>query len=243
MPKLHTSRWRDPLLGYLLIGGAIFVAEARFSPDADDVVGIEIPDGVGDSWAREEALYREAIRLELDRGDVIVRRRMIQKMEFLLEGAPAEPDAADLLAWLQTHPDDYRRPARVALTQILFSRDRRGDRSRADALAALADPDLAQGDPTPLPGSLPLQSQVGIARHFGADFAAAVMVLPEGEWSGPMASAYGHHLVRVTAREAARNNTMDEVRVRVRADWLESARRTHREARIAEILERYGAAP
>ncbi len=44
-----------------------------------------------DSWIRDEALYREAQRLGLAEGDEIVRRRLVDKMEFLLRDARRRP--------------------------------------------------------------------------------------------------------------------------------------------------------
>ncbi len=38
-----------------------------------------------DEAVRDEILYREALRLSLDRDDPIVRRRLAQKMTFMLE--------------------------------------------------------------------------------------------------------------------------------------------------------------
>ncbi len=42
--------------------------------------------GLIDDYVTEEVLYREALALGLDRDDLVVRRRMRQKMEFLYDG-------------------------------------------------------------------------------------------------------------------------------------------------------------
>ena len=44
---------------------------------------------------REEVYYREALALGLDRDDTVIRRRLMQKMEFLTEAAAADATAGD----------------------------------------------------------------------------------------------------------------------------------------------------
>ena len=41
--------------------------------------------GLIEDYIREEVLYREAVAMGLDRDDIIVRRRLRQKLEFLTE--------------------------------------------------------------------------------------------------------------------------------------------------------------
>ena len=62
---------REPTLHFALLGAGIFAASAVLHPS---------PDIRPDPDADHEALYREAIALGLDRGDPIVRRRLVQKM-------------------------------------------------------------------------------------------------------------------------------------------------------------------
>ena len=49
---------------------------------------------------------------------------------------------------------------------------------------------------------MPLSTAAQVESTFGADFARAIVALPEGEWPGPVTSGYGLHLVRVTGRKA-----------------------------------------
>src|SRR3546814_4388104 len=60
-------------------------------------------------YVRDEVLYREALRLGLDRDDAVVRRRLAQKMD-MLASARAEteqPSAKVLLAWYDAHPERF----------------------------------------------------------------------------------------------------------------------------------------
>jgi hypothetical protein len=203
--------------------------------------------GLVEDFVREEVYYREALAMGLDRDDTIVRRRMRQKLEFLSEDlvALAEPGEAELEAWLNEHADDYRVEPRAAFRQVYVSRERHGEAAEATAEALLArlseggEDGGALGDASLLPASLPLSPQREIAKHFGDDFAAVVLTLEPGAWSGPVESTFGLHLVRLEAREPARAPALEEVRQAVERDWAAAERREANEAFYQALRERY----
>jgi len=194
----------------------------------------------------DEILYREALALGLDRGDVIVRRRLLQKMEFLLD-ARAErepPTEADLQALLEAEPDRYRRPARVDFDHVFLDRIRhaadhaeRAAEIRA-ALEAGSDP-AREGDPFLRGRTFRAQSRLEIASLFGREFADAVVDLPVGRWSGPIPSTYGWHVVRVTRSDPASLPAVDEIEAKLRLDWIERRRADVRREALAELRTRY----
>lgn len=200
-------------------------------------------------FVREEALVREARRRGLDRGDPIVRRRLAQKMEFLLEGTVRipEPTERQLRAHLRDHPDRFARPARIAFEHVFFSPDARSD-PRADARAALGrlrgsdggdGRAAAGGDPFLLGGEQPLRTVERHARTFGPPFADRLAELEPGAWHGPAQSALGWHLVRVTDREPGALPPLEEVRDRVRASWMRDRREeAHRQA-VERLVDSY----
>ncbi len=181
---------------------------------------------------REEVLYREALAMGLDRDDSVIRRRLAQKMEFLttdVAGLDAPGEDA-LRAYLDEHIDAYTGPARVSFEHVYFSRARRGEGARAAAAGALAS--LA-ADPQAAPGpgdafllrsefqDAPLDEIGGL---LGRAFADAVGALPVGSWQGPVESAYGAHLVRITARAEAPAPALDDVRDAVVRDFQQDRR-------------------
>ena len=194
----------------------------------------------------EEVDYREAIAMGLDADDTIVRRRMRQKLEFLVEDAEASeaPKDAELEAWLRSHAADYRLPGRIAIRQVLASADQRGEKAAAAAgqfLAKLkdgADPGSV-GDPSMLPAAMPLTSEQGIATLFGDDFAAAVFKRDEQGWFGPITSPFGQHLVLVMEKEPGREANIDDVRDKLRSDWIEAKRTQRRDDYQAHLRKRY----
>lgn len=207
-----------------------------------------------DQHVEQEALLREARLMGLDREDLIVRRRLLQKMRFLLEDLAEipEPSEADLQSWLESRRDQYRRRARLSLEHRFFSADRRpGDQARRDALralevlqreegeGALSRDGGPRGDPFVLGVHFKRRTQAQLARSFGAPFAEAVMSLSAGQWRGPIKSSYGQHLVMISERAEARDATLEEVRPQVLADWLAAARRRAAQAAIAEMVQRH----
>jgi len=189
-------------------------------------------------------LFREALRLGLERDDPIVRRRLVQKMELLLSAAaePEEPSDAELQAHLEAHTERFARSERVAFTQVFFSTERRED-ARADAEAARtalaegADP-LALGDPLTLGRRQPPVAPAAIAGRYGEAFAEAVSALETGRWSAPIESPLGVHLVRLESREAGRAPELEEARAEVERDWRRGARTERLEAAIQRMVER-----
>lgn len=263
---------REPLVHFLLIGAALFVlngflngpdegpesgtiviSQGRVNQIAESFVLLsgrlptrEELQSLVDDFVSEEVGYREAIAMGLDADDTIVRRRMRQKIEFVIEdGAASEaPSDTDLQAWLDANPEKFAKPERRALRQVLLSADRRGARARADAEAALdalrggGDPG-SLGDPSMLPSAVPLTSQEGLANLFGPDFASAAFAHTGDTWFGPVSSPFGEHLVLVIDVEAAREVQLPEVLDRVRADWIETRRSEARDAFHARMRERY----
>lgn len=196
---------------------------------------------------REEVLSREALALGLDRDDTIVRRRLAQKMDFLTQDVTTSvaPDEATLAAFFAKNADRYARPARVSFHHVFFSKDKRGAKLEADvnaALAALAKPDAneeAFGDSFLQGFEFSEQNEQDVASIFGREFGVAVMNAPTGGWSGPIASSYGVHLVRVTQRGASQPVELAAVRETVLRDYLEERRQSGNAEVLARMKQNY----
>lgn len=195
---------------------------------------------------REEVLYREALAMGLERDDSIVRRRLAQKMEFLtadlVQAAP--PDEAALQRFFAAHAGQYARPGRVTFHQVFFSRQKRGAQAETEAQAALAA--LAQGASEETLGDgflhgFEFTEQTGddLTALFGGAFTSQLAAVATGTWSGPLTSAYGLHLVRVTGRTPAQAVELAAVRERVLRDHLEDQRLRANQRLVEQFLERY----
>ena len=182
-------------------------------------------------FVREEVLYREALALGLDRDDLVVRRRLVQKMEMLaLRDGPGISES-DLMDHYLAHRADYALPESVSFRHVFFSAATRGADAHVAAGAALADLQdggtsgaSGLGDPPPMPPEVSDWTRPMVEARFGAGFAAAVFEAGAGGWSGPVASAYGCHLVLVTRHAPARVPDFAEVAGQIATD-LDAARR------------------
>ncbi len=200
-------------------------------------------EGLIDTWVREEVLYREALTLGLDRNDPVVRRRIAQKMEFMLDIDRRLPTEEELRDWLATHPDRYREPPGYAFEQIYFAVEKHGsdlNEILQQKLAALVSGDTSiTGDPTLLPERLELTSAPQIERTFGPEFVAGLSSLTNGQWSGPVRSGYGLHLVRILASEPGYLPALAEVRAAVERDVLQARTERERERFYQTLRDRY----
>jgi peptidyl-prolyl cis-trans isomerase C len=261
---------REPLLYFLLVGGLLFVLADRFGGDELRRIAVtEIErnrladqwqaqmgrpptdaelEALVEQWIREEIYYREALAMGLDAHDVIVRRRLVQKLTFLTEDlATAEPpDETILRRYHQRHLDRYAEPARFSFVHRYFSGDLRPD-AEDDARAALDALNASEGSAEAIPEGDPFILQRGylersrqqIGELFGREFAAALVDLRTGTWHGPIASAYGWHLVKVEQRRPGRPLGYDEVATRVANDYRQQQRREANERFYRTLRSRY----
>jgi peptidyl-prolyl cis-trans isomerase C len=263
-------RWlHEPLLHFVVLGVALFTLHhwvAPPQPGRQIVLSAEAIRGLRQDHLRRygtlptadeeaamiqrfinnEVLYREALALGLDRGDIVVRRRLVQKMQFLTEDLQpiATPTDRQLRAYLDAHAVRYAVPARLTLTHVFVSADRHGSSTAAYAAQLrarlLAGADPAQlGDPFLRGRKFSLSTQAELAAAFGATFAAQVMSLPTGTWSEPLRSSYGLHLVRVAKHIAGHQPSLAEVRDAVERDWREERRTEADRLALARLRQRY----
>lgn len=245
---------REPLLHFALLGAGVFALHAsveRPAPgpaplvlDAAFVEGLGARDDADreariDAWIRDEVLVREARARGLDRGDPIVRRRLVQKMELLLEAtADVEPPRPEEVAARLADDPRYHQPGHTLFEHVFFRRAR-ADPS-ADARAALRTDPPGEGDAFLLGARIGPRTDAALRSSFGDGFADALSEAPVGRWSGPLESAYGVHLVRVERREPTRVPPLASVEGRVRADL---ARERRAEAVRRMIAARIAATP
>ena len=247
---------REPLLHFAVAGGLLFLA-ARVHADAADHHRIvvdaaqaalidqtwRLQNGSPPSaaireflvrkWIEEEVLYREGVARGLGRDDEIIRRRVVQKMQFLSQdlATPPAPAEADLRAYFQSHATAYRTAERVTFSHIFFSPDGRGvatARASAAAVMNTLSPLIVRaperGDAFSDRYDYASLGPTDAARLFGrSQMASAVFSAPIGQWSGPYRSGFGWLLVRVESRAPSTLPPFETVADRVRADYLTEA--------------------
>jgi hypothetical protein len=264
---------REPLLQFLVLGAAFFgifhlvdrnkaetparivISSARIANLADGFARTwqrppskEELQGLVDDYIRDEVFYREGRAAGLDRDDVIIRRRVRQKMEFLAEDIAApEPNEGQLAAYLKANPERFKTEDRLAFHHVFLSATRRtstidSDSTQVANLLARADATMdttALGDPFLLGEEFRAVSQNEMASIFGDSFAQRIFVLEQGRWQGPISSSFGQHFVYVSERIQGSLPPLDAVREVVRREWS-NARRLEAERKLySSLRERY----
>ena len=205
--------------------------------------------GLVDDYVKEEIATREATAMGLDRDDTIIRRRLRQKLEFLIEdaGDQVAPTDAELQAWVLARPDSIGAEPQVSFRQVYVSADRRRASARGDALKLLgqlraAGSDVAiekLGDASMLPSEQPLEPLREVTRYFGEDFTKELLGIAPGQWTGPVESPYGLHLVLVRERVAAQAPDLATIRPMVEREVLAERKKKELHALYERLLVKY----
>ena len=257
--------FKDPLWLFLLFGSLLFAAaglqkeERIIRVSQGDVLRLEEQwrqqmrrdptraerQGLIDRFIRDEAYYQEALALNLDAGDTIVKRRLIQKLTFLTEdlASTETPDDATLRAFYEEHLDDYQAPEQFSFAHIYFSADRpvnsAEEQAQALAIQATRDPTI-QGDPFMLQRQYVQRSAREVGDLFGRAFAVQLTKLSEQDtWQGPLRSAFGWHAVQLTERRPAKTLGFAQVREKVILDYKQRQRKAANEAYLQNLLASY----
>ena len=268
--KQFKNVWHEPLLHFILIGAALFLLFAwtrtndERAPNRIVVSESQLEQltaqfkrtwlrppteaeltGLIDSFVRDEVYYREALAMGLDREDPMVRRRMRQKLEFILEDLSAvrEPDDNTLKAFLHQHADRFQIEPGISFHQVYLNPDARPDlttdaQTIINQLREGGDP-TSLGDPTLVAFTFNSAPQSVVERSFGALFAQGVFKLAPGKWEGPIFSGMGAHLVLVTEKTQARMPELAEVRTQVEREYMAQHRLDMKEATYNKLLKGY----
>ena len=267
---------REPLVHFLLIGALLFGIHTYIHTtnvaNRSDVITVspQLIAQLSKTWERqwkrpptarelqhlvesnvqEEVLYREALAMNLDQNDTIVRRWLVQKMDFLSRDMipPVEPTDEEIQAYFEEHAQDYVQPARVSFSHIFFDADRRGEKAKSDAVAALNQlnaekpiPDRAPqlGDRFMLNYDYTAQEPLDVRQYFGKTFTDELFALKPDQWQGPVESGYGLHLIRVSDRRPEQPAELSQVYQDVKRTLMDERRIEANDAFYQALLSKY----
>jgi len=265
---------REPLVHFLVLGALLFAVYGLLNRNSEPVPGqIVVSQGqlasmmesftrtrqrppTREEWeglvrarVREEVYYREALALGLDKDDLIIRRRLQQKMEFVSDdiASQAQPTDAELNAYLQAHPDKFRLEQQFTFRQLYLNPEKHGPNLARDAAQLLAMLNKAggdtrfavKGDPFVLDHNFTALPPSEISRQFGEAFVTKLGGLQPGHWQGPIESSFGLHLVFISERTESRLPALAEVRDAVRREWDDAQRLETNEKFYQELLKHY----
>jgi hypothetical protein len=258
---------REPVVHFLLIGLALFLWYGRVAPASTDASSIVVTQaqvdvlarqfeatwgrspapgelhGLVDAYVVDEMMFREGRELGLGDDDAVIKRRIRQKYQVMSEELqPTEPPSDEALhKYLESHADRFRSPGTLTFEQVLVAdagpAERQVEQARR-ALEAGADP-LNVGRPTMLPLRADAAALDLVARDFGPEFVDQLERVPLGQWHGPVKSAFGTHVVRVTQRTEGAVPPLDDIRVAVAREWERDRRERALESNLADLRRKY----
>jgi hypothetical protein len=268
------SLLREPLIHFVLIGAMLFLLfellndpdsqqssrivitngqieflKASFSRTRQRSPGKEELKGLIDGYVREEIFYREALALGLDNNDMVIRRRLNQKLELMsddLAGITVPLDE-DLQQFIKTHAERFITEPQITFRHIYLNVYQRGNAVMDEAARLLAilsekantsEPDTL-GDNLMLPKTFNLSPVSNIAKMFGEPFSLELIKSKPGQWTGPVQSGYGLHLILVTEIIDGRLPSLDEIRETVEWEWSAAHKKELKEKIYNEFREKY----
>ncbi|WP_432696088.1 peptidyl-prolyl cis-trans isomerase [Marinobacterium sp. YM272] len=202
-------------------------------------------------YVREEALYRKAQALGMTENDYIIRRRSVQKLEFIAQGVAeqvvsVEPGAVE--SYFDSHRQDYYEEPSYTFTHVFIKGDPADNAGRASSLLKQLNDQAVGfssatgfGDRFLYNRNYVERTPDFIASHFGEEFRAQLAQLsPDNEhWQGPIASSHGQHLVMLSEYRSGRVPKLAEVRSRVEQDFRRAQEQQKQELAIQQIVEQY----
>lgn len=203
---------------------------------------------------REEALAREARALGLDRNDYVIKRRLVQKLDYIARGfadAAFEVTEEDLESYFEENKADFYIEPRITFTHVFFRADENagaGAAERAAEAVLRVREDAAGFSDARNYGERFLyglnfadRSRSLIESQFGATMTESLFSgdVPVGEWAGPFESEHGAHIVLVANLRDGREPTLDEVRPQVTQQATRAMVERQAEEATEQIVQRY----
>lgn len=255
---------KEPLVHFLLIGAALFLFYGIVNTEKeeseitiDDILVNELVakweltryrkpyleemEWLIDQYVQQEVLYKEALVMNLDHNDEIVKRRLAQKMEFISDGLAEslQPTQEILLAYYEENKEPYKKDPSYSLKHVYFSEDKRNNAFEDASKALISAAPESLGDWLSLPAEYELASSYQIARDYGSVFVKSLDTLESGKWTGPIHSGFGVHIVFIKDKTEAGYFAFEEVVEKVNRDYNFDASNDFKSELIITLLKNY----
>jgi len=201
--------------------------------------------GLLDNHVRNEVYYREALILGLEKNDQVIQNRLRQKLELLMDNMASVnvPSEQMLAIFLQENASDFKRDYEVSFMQVYVNPENHPDpeqeaRDLLNRLHAGANPEDL-GDRTLVGYEFPYYTETDVGRQFGRDFAQELALERPGDWTGPLYSGVGIHLVKILNFKEGVLPDLSEIRSIVEREWMARQKTKMKDAAYEKLLEGY----
>ena len=238
----------EPLAQFIALGALLFCLNLWFGTNPNDPKQIVINDarieelatifieGQGREptseelqrmvikWAQNEIFYREALAMDLDQGDEMIRSRMVLKLRNVLFNSALvdEPTDGELQQYYQLNHAAYNLPARYDVEQFAVNNSNLDSAGSPAALAKqLADQNLDERNNVRLMRYV-MRPEANIENVFGKANAQQLLNAPVSQWQWLQINGEDI-LARVTKSYPAEDLALTEVKGAVLRDWRKLA--------------------
>jgi len=265
---------KEPLLHFAVLGVVIYMLSIAFSDNSESSEKINVSAGKVEqlavlytkTWQRkptqeqlldtvnayvlEQAAYLEGASLGLDENDIVITRRVRQKVDFIAEEHVKRPEITDelLTRYLQNNPDKFNRQTQLTFKQVFFDPKNNGDVVIAQARELLVTLNEAPeqnieklGDRYLFKPHYQMNTLDDISRTLGREFSEELTSLASGKWQGPISSSYGTHLVFIEDRKVGELPELAHIKPMVIREWENEQRNKSVKQYYDELLTRYPA--
>ena len=207
-----------------------------------------------EEYVREEVLYREALGLGMDKDDYLIRRRMVQKIEFINEDMvdnSLKITQEDVNDYFNKNLDDYKIEPNATFTHVYFSKDKNGyEEARRLAENQVM---LLNNNNVPFSDSVKYgdrflyhlnyveKTPEFVESHFGPEMAEELFRLEPSDtnWYGPYESQYGYQIVLLTDKKDEEIPAVEEVYDSIVQDLNYTLSNEAKEKSIQKIIDNY----
>lgn len=264
--------FKEPLFHFLLIGAGLFLIyewmNTEKPADRETILITEFeverllssyeknwgqkPDSLSltkllDEYVRSEIFYREALEMNLEHNDEIIKRRLRQKYEFLVKDLSEQddPETQDLEEFYHKHQENYQSERKLSFSHIYFSPDKRKyPRKDAEKVRKVLGETRGEdaknyGDDFHLQTFYAKRTYRDIVQNYGKKFSDTLFSKSSLGWQEPIASGYGFHVVYISDIEDSKVLPFEQVQLQVKEDWKNAALTDFNEELYKSLQNKY----
>ena len=257
---------QEPLLHFLLIGASVFFFYSFQNTQNKEQIIISKNDikqlslRWNKKWKRaptkeeldeliqkrvyQEVLYKEALKMGLEKNDVIIKRRLVQKLEFVTSDMAqlVEPTRKELEDYLKEHSNRFREPTTLSFMQLYIDPQKHPNMQAYSQkrLKALRVSDARiDGDDFTFEKSYQDLSLFDIKKRFGKAFTQKIVTLPIGSWQGNIYSGYGLHLVKIIKKGKGELRAFEKIKKLLKIEWQTQKQEQLNQKFYQELHQKY----
>jgi parvulin-like peptidyl-prolyl isomerase len=204
-----------------------------FESDTREAASEEMRRRILDRLIEEELLVQRGLAMGLAESDRRVRADIVQAMirSAVAESETETPSERELRAFYEEQRAFFTTPGRVRIEQLVVPVKDALDDAPARARAEEARARLARGaalaaergahgggELSPVPDALLPPAK--LREYVGPTVLRVALDARVGEWSTPVRSGAGYHVLRVLEREPEHTPPLEEIREQVQAEWV-----------------------